>query len=89
MKKKFYKIIVIFEKEDNGYGAFCPDLKSCKTNGPTLEAALENIQKVIKSYIKNMPPEDRVLLTAEHKTCSKGRYEIFTRFRKKFTDTFG
>lgn len=88
MKNKIYKIIVIFEQDKNGCSAFCPDLKNCKTEGLTLDKVFEDIQKVIKTTIKNMPPEERYVLTAKQKFCSKGKHEIFTRFRKRLAATF-
>lgn len=47
------KVKVIIEKgEDDYYVAHCPSLKSCWTQGKTVEDALKNIKEAIELYLE-------------------------------------
>ncbi len=59
------KIKVIVEKgEDGFYVARCPSLKSCWSQGKTVEEALENIKEAINLYLE---PDDEIFETEKHK----------------------
>jgi predicted RNase H-like HicB family nuclease len=60
------KASVVIEKDENGFYAWCPELKGCQSQGGTLEEALANIREAIELYIETLPPEERdVLLSRE------------------------
>ncbi len=60
------KASVVIEKDEHGYYAWCPELKGCQSQGPSLEEALSNIREAIELYLETLPPEERdVLLSQE------------------------
>lgn len=46
--------IVIFEKGENNYGAYAPDLPGCKGVGKTLEAVRTWIAEAIEFHIEGL-----------------------------------
>jgi predicted RNase H-like HicB family nuclease len=48
------KYAVVFERSEDGYGAFVPDLPGCITVGDTLEEAERNIREAITGHIEAM-----------------------------------
>lgn len=44
--------VILTEDEDDGYNVFCPALKGCRSQGDTVEEALENIEDAIKLYLQ-------------------------------------
>jgi predicted RNase H-like HicB family nuclease len=62
---------VVIEKDDNGFYAWCPELKGCQSQGATLEEAISNIKEAIELYLETLPVEERdVLLSREILTTS-------------------
>jgi predicted RNase H-like HicB family nuclease len=53
---------VVIEKDENGFYAWCPELKGCESQGDTLEDAIANIKEAIELYLETVPPGDRDLL---------------------------
>lgn len=51
MKK--YQFVVVIEKDEDGYYAFCPQLQGCYTQGDTFEEAIDNIRDAIKLHIED------------------------------------
>lgn len=50
-----YRYTTIIERQpDGGYHIFCPTLPGCRTEGDTLEEALENIKEAIEVYIESL-----------------------------------
>lgn len=49
-----YKFNVLFQKDENGYFAFCPELEGCHSQGDTFEEAKENIREAIELYLETM-----------------------------------
>ena len=65
------KSSVVIEKDDNGFYAWCPELKGCQSQGATLEEAISNIKEAIELYLETLPVEERdVLLSREILTTS-------------------
>jgi predicted RNase H-like HicB family nuclease len=54
-----FLVNLIFDPEYNGYVADVPQLPGCMSQGKTVEAALKNIRKAIKVYLKAAPPDVR------------------------------
>lgn len=49
--------VIIERGEDGYYGAHCPSLKSCWSQGKTREEALRNIREAIDVYLEPPPGE--------------------------------
>ena len=54
-----YKVSVVLEKDENGYYAWCPELKGCQSQGESLDEALSNIREAVELYLESMPEEGR------------------------------
>jgi len=54
MKDKRMEYVVIYEKGDNSYGAYVPDLPGCITVGETLEETQILIQEAIEFHIEGL-----------------------------------
>jgi predicted RNase H-like HicB family nuclease len=54
-----YKVSVVLEKDENGYYAWCPELKGCQSQGESLDEALSNIREAVELYLESMPQEER------------------------------
>ena len=54
MKDKQMEYVVIYEKGDNSYGAYVPDLPGCITVGETLEETQTLIQEAIEFHIEGL-----------------------------------
>jgi predicted RNase H-like HicB family nuclease len=55
-----YKVIVVIEKDEYGYYAYCPELEGCQTQGDTLEEVLDNIREAIELYLETLS-EDEIM----------------------------
>ena len=49
-----YKVIVVIEKDEYGYYAYCPELEGCQTQGDTLDEVLANIKEAIELYLETL-----------------------------------
>jgi predicted RNase H-like HicB family nuclease len=45
---------VVFEKAENNWGAYVPDLPGCVTTGKTLEETKRNIHEAIELHLESM-----------------------------------
>jgi predicted RNase H-like HicB family nuclease len=64
------KYAVIFERAENNWAAYVPDLPGCVTTGKTLEETESNIQEAIRGHIRTLrefgePVPDPVTLARE------------------------
>jgi len=48
----------IIEKDDEGYFAYCPELKGCMTQGDSFEAVMENLKEAIELYLETLTQEE-------------------------------
>ncbi len=48
------KFAVVFEKAENNWAAYVPDLPGCITTGATLEEAERNIREAIEGHIRTL-----------------------------------
>jgi predicted RNase H-like HicB family nuclease len=48
------KFAIVFERSEDGYGAFVPELPGCITVGDTLQETEQNIQEAIAGHIEAM-----------------------------------
>lgn len=51
------KYVIIVEKAENNYSAFCPDLPGCIATGQTVEETIERMKEAIKLHIKELKKE--------------------------------
>lgn len=51
-KTRQFLVNLIYDPEYTGYVADVPQLPGCMSQGKTVEAALENVRKAIKAYLK-------------------------------------
>ena len=56
------KASVLIEKDENGFYAWCPELKGCQSQGNTLEEIVANIKEAIELYLETLPTEERDVL---------------------------
>lgn len=54
-KARQFLVNLIFDPEYHGYVADVPQLPGCMSQGKTVEAALKNVRKAIKVYLKDEP----------------------------------
>ena len=65
------KVNVIIEKDNNGYYAYCPELKGCHSQGYSLDEVLQNIKEAIELYLETLSLEERdIYLSKEILTTS-------------------
>ena len=43
--------LIFYPQQDGGYMVTCPELRSCFTEGKTIEEATENIQDIIADFL--------------------------------------
>ena len=55
---RHFLVNLIFDPEYKGYVADVPQLPGCMSQGKTVEAALRNVRKAIKAYMKATHPEE-------------------------------
>ena len=68
------KLNIIFEKDEDGYFAYCPELEGCHSQGDSFEEAMENIKEAIELYLETLSVSERnSLQTKEIITTS---YEV-------------
>jgi predicted RNase H-like HicB family nuclease len=58
-----YKVTALIEKDEDGYYAYCPELKGCQTEGDSFEEVTENIKEAIALYLETIPGKERAPLS--------------------------
>ena len=53
------KASVVIEKDENGFYAWCPELKACHSQGDTLDEAMANIREAIELYLETLSDQER------------------------------
>ena len=53
------KLTAIIEKDDDGYFAYCPELKGCHTQGDTLEEAYNNLKEAVDLYLETLNESEK------------------------------
>jgi predicted RNase H-like HicB family nuclease len=53
------KVSVVIEQDENGYYAWCRDLKGCQSQGATVEETLANIREAIDLFLETLTEEER------------------------------
>lgn len=55
---KNLKISAIVEQDDNGFYAYCPQLKGCHSQGNSLDEALANLKEATELYLESLSREE-------------------------------
>ena len=59
------KVSVVIEQDEDGFYAWCPELKGCQSQGQTLDAVLGNIREAIELYLETLTPEERATVSSK------------------------
>lgn len=51
------KYIIVIERAENNFSAYCPDLPGCIATGSTVEETIEEIKKAIMFHIEGLKKE--------------------------------
>ena len=70
------KFTAILEGDQDGYYAYCPELKGCHTQGETVEEALANLREAAELYVETLPPEELEALRNRPKTILSTSLEL-------------
>jgi predicted RNase H-like HicB family nuclease len=71
------KLSILYTEQSNGsYFAVCPDLKSCFTQGDTLEQAMCQIKDLINTTIKEELMNDDLITMSQVKSKIFSEYEL-------------
>ena len=65
------KASVVIEKTEDGFFAWCPELKGFQSQGQTIEEATANIREAIELYFETLTEDERSRAFSQ---------EIFTAF---------
>jgi len=49
---------ILFQKDNDGYFVFCPELKGCHSQGDSFEDAKANIKEAIELYLETMSQDE-------------------------------
>jgi predicted RNase H-like HicB family nuclease len=49
-----YKLNILIEEDDDGFYAYCPELKGCQSQGDTLEEVQANITEAVELYLETL-----------------------------------
>ena len=52
-----YRYVVIVEKAEGNYSAYCPDLPGCVATGKTVEETVERMKEAIKFHLDGLKRE--------------------------------
>jgi predicted RNase H-like HicB family nuclease len=54
-----YKLNIIIEEDDDGFYAYCPELKGCQSQGDTLEEVQTNITEAVELYLETLSEHEK------------------------------
>jgi predicted RNase H-like HicB family nuclease len=49
-----YRYLIVIEKANQNYSAYCPDLLGCVATGKTREEAAQNIHSAVEMHIQGL-----------------------------------
>jgi predicted RNase H-like HicB family nuclease len=73
---KTLKFTAILEGDEDGYYAYCPELKGCQTQGDTVEDAMASLREAAQLYVETLSPEEPQALAAGPKTILSTSLEV-------------
>lgn len=54
------RISVVIEQDQDGFYAWCPELKGCQSQGSSIEEALANIREAAELFVETLDQEERL-----------------------------
>ena len=54
-----YKLNIIIEEDEDGFYAYCPELKGCQSQGDTLEEVQTNITEAVELYLETLSKNEK------------------------------
>ncbi|MEM7590545.1 MAG: type II toxin-antitoxin system HicB family antitoxin [Cyanobacteria bacterium P01_A01_bin.83] len=54
-----YKLNIVIEEDEDGFYAYCPELKGCQSQGDTLEEVQANITEAVELYIETLSKDEK------------------------------
>jgi predicted RNase H-like HicB family nuclease len=54
-----YKLNIVIEEDNDGFYAYCPELKGCQSQGDSLEEVQHNIQEAIELYLETLSDQEK------------------------------
>ena len=54
-----YKLNIIIEEDEQGFYAYCPELKGCQSQGDTLEEVQTNITEAVELYLETLSENEK------------------------------
>jgi predicted RNase H-like HicB family nuclease len=57
------KVSAIIERDEQGYYAYCPELKGCQTQGRTLDETLVRLREAVDLYMETLSADERASLS--------------------------
>ena len=54
-----YKLNIIIEEDEDGFYAYCPELKGCHSQGDTLEEVQTNITEAVELYLETLSEDEK------------------------------
>lgn len=61
-----YRLEVVIEPDENGFHAYCPALKGCRTCSATRDEALQNIKEAAGLYLESLIAHGEAIPIGEH-----------------------
>jgi len=49
-----YRFLIVIEKANNNYSAYCPDLPGCVATGRTREETARNMHEAVEMHIRGL-----------------------------------
>jgi len=49
-----YRFLIVIEKANSNYSAYCPDLPGCVATGKTLEETERNMHEAVEMHVQGM-----------------------------------
>ena len=49
-----YRFLIVIEKANGNYSAYCPDLPGCVATGKTLEETERNMHEAVEMHVQGM-----------------------------------
>jgi predicted RNase H-like HicB family nuclease len=53
-----YRFLIVIEKANGNFSAYCPDLPGCIATGKTQEEAAQNMHEAVALHIKGMKEDN-------------------------------
>jgi predicted RNase H-like HicB family nuclease len=54
-----YKLNIIIEEDEDGFYAYCPELKGCQSQGDSLKEVQNNIQEAVELYLETLSEAEK------------------------------